>query len=102
MSRIVKYICDGCGKEIEKEPIRLQAEYVDAETGDFSMGPRGYYWENKKRDYCENCITQIIHFVNGPRRGMRESRQCRTRILKRRLRRWFHHPKKHQKKTDRQ
>lgn len=65
MSRSVKYICDGCGKEIKKNPIRLQAEYVDAETGDFSMGPRGYYWENEKKDYCENCITRVIHFVNG-------------------------------------
>lgn len=65
MSRSVKYICDGCGKEIKKNPIRLQAEYVDAETGDFSMDAKGYYWENEKKDYCENCITQIIHFVDG-------------------------------------
>lgn len=65
MSRRVKYICDGCGKEIEKNPIRLQAEHVDAETGDFSMGAKGYYWENGKKDYCENCMAQIIHFVDG-------------------------------------
>lgn len=65
MSRIVKYICDGCGKEIEKNPIRLQAEHVDAETGDFSMGAKGYYWENGKKDYCEDCMAQIIHFVDG-------------------------------------
>lgn len=65
MSRKVKYICDGCGKEIEKNPIRLQAEHVDAETGDFSMGAKGYYWENGKKDYCEDCMAQIIHFVDG-------------------------------------
>ena len=65
MSRIVKCICDGCGKEIEKDPIRVHAEHVDAETGDFITDDGGnYYWENRK-DYCENCATQIIQFIDG-------------------------------------
>lgn len=58
MSRIVRYMCDGCGKEIERDPVRVQAVQVDAETGEFSAA----HWENKN-DYCSYCVQQIIHFV---------------------------------------
>lgn len=66
MSRIIKGICDGCGKEIEKDPIRIHMEHVEVETGDFITDEGGnYYWENDRKDYCENCAKQIIQFVNG-------------------------------------
>lgn len=60
MSRIIRYMCDGCGKEIEKAPVRVQAVQVDAETGEFSAA----HWENKN-DYCSYCVQRIIYFVEG-------------------------------------
>ena len=38
MGRITKCICDGCGKEIEKDPIAIYADHVDAESRDFVGG----------------------------------------------------------------
>jgi len=60
MGRITKCICDGCGKEIEKNPIVIYTERVDAETGDFVGG----YWMDGK-DYCESCIRKVIEFVKN-------------------------------------
>lgn len=65
MSRITKCICDGCGREIEKNPIAIYVECVDVEIGDISMDPEGEpYWANGN-DYCENCIRQVIGFVEN-------------------------------------
>ena len=53
MGRITKCVCDGCGKEIEKNPIAIYAERVDVETGDLRTDPKDeYYWANGN-DYCE-------------------------------------------------
>lgn len=77
MSRIIKCICDGCGKEIVKEPIRIYAEHVDVETGDFITDDGGnYYWENQK-DYCESCAEQIIQFIDGlPAQNAESEKSC--------------------------
>ena len=60
MSRITKCICDGCGKEIEKDPIAIFADHVDAESMDFV----GVHWTDGK-DYCESCIRKVIEFVKN-------------------------------------
>lgn len=65
MSRITKCICDGCGMEIEKNPIAIYAERVDIETGELRTDPEGEpYWANGN-DYCESCIRQVIQFVEN-------------------------------------
>lgn len=64
MSRVTKCICDGCGNEIEKEPVQIFAEIVDVETGDHLMYP-GNHFHHDKKDYCTNCVQQIINFING-------------------------------------
>ena len=60
MGRITKCICDGCCKEIEKDPIAIYANRVDAEFRDFA----GEYWMDGK-DYCESCIMKVIEFVKN-------------------------------------
>lgn len=55
MGRITKCICDGCWKEIEKNPITIYAERVDVETGDLRIDTEDeLYWTGGK-DYCESC-----------------------------------------------
>ena len=64
MSRITKCICDGCGKEIEKDPIKIFAETVDVETGNHMTNPEDHFYHDGK-DYCRNCVQQIVYFING-------------------------------------
>ena len=65
MSRITKCICDGCGKEIEKNPIAIYAECVDVETGELRTDREDEpYWTGGK-DYCESCIRKVIEFVKN-------------------------------------
>ena len=65
MSRTTKCICDGCGREIEKNPIAIYAERVDVETGELRTDPEDEtYWANGN-DYCKNCIRQVIEFVEN-------------------------------------
>lgn len=62
MSRIMKCICDGCGKEIDGRAVQFHAVEVD-DSGDFITNDNGeYIWENKK-DYCRDCTQEIINFA---------------------------------------
>ncbi len=65
MSWITKRICDGCGKEIEKNPIAIYAKRADVETVELRTDPEDEtYWANGN-DYCENCIRRVIGFVEN-------------------------------------
>jgi hypothetical protein len=56
----MKYICDGCGKEIVVNPIAIFAEEIDRETEGIADC---YYVPDK--DFCEDCMKRIIHFIDG-------------------------------------
>lgn len=60
--RISKIVCDGCGKEIMGDPIKVFAEKVDRETGDFTTeGSAALYAPDK--DFCDECFNRIKSFI---------------------------------------
>lgn len=61
---MVKVICDKCGAEITKDPIRLNMTYVDVMTENIE-GPITSR-EQEKREYCENCAKAILRFAEKP------------------------------------
>ena len=58
--RISKIVCDGCGKEISGNPIKVFAERVERESGDFTEGGPIYAPE---MDFCDECLGRIKNFV---------------------------------------
>lgn len=58
---MVKVICDKCGAEITKDPIRLNMTYVDVMTGDIEDPITSK--EQRERDYCEVCAKAILNFA---------------------------------------
>lgn len=68
MKKIV-IICDRCGKEIKGYPMKLIAEYtqrVDEKVPDRKEMPdpiRKYIQEDCERDYCEDCMQEILDFA---------------------------------------
>lgn len=63
MSRVMKCICDGCGREIDGGPIQIYAERTDL-VGFLADSEDNPFWE-PGRDYCDSCMKQIINFVDG-------------------------------------
>lgn len=61
---MVKVICDKCGAEITKDPIRLNMTYVDVMTGDIEDPITSK--EQRERDYCELCAKAILNFAEKP------------------------------------
>ena len=61
---MVKVICDKCGAEITKDPIRLNMTYVDVMTGDIEDPIASK--EQRERDYCELCAKAILNFAEKP------------------------------------
>lgn len=59
--RISKIVCDGCGKEIHGNPIRVFAEKVK-DNGDFVDDGPVYASE---QDFCEGCLEQIKICINA-------------------------------------
>ena len=58
---MVKVICDKCGAEITKDPIRLNMTYVDVMTGDIEDPITSK--EQRERDYCELCARFILNYA---------------------------------------
>ena len=58
---MVKVICDKCGAEIKKDPIRLNMTYVDVMTGDIEDPITSR--EQRERDYCELCARSILDYA---------------------------------------
>ena len=58
---MVKVICDKCGAEITKDPIRLNMTYVDVMTGDIEDPITSK--EQWERDYCELCARSILNYA---------------------------------------
>ena len=58
---MVKVICDKCGAEITKDPIRLNMTYVDVMTGDIEDPITSK--EQRERDYCELCAKAVLNFA---------------------------------------
>lgn len=58
---MVKVICDKCGAEITKDPIRLNMTYVDVMTGDIEDPITSK--EQRERDYCELCARSILNYA---------------------------------------
>ena len=58
---MVKVICDKCGAEITKDPIRLNMTYVDVMTGDIEDPITSK--EQRERDYCEPCARSILNYA---------------------------------------
>lgn len=58
---MVKVICDKCGAEITKDPIRLNMTYVDVMTGDIEDPITSK--EQRERDYCELCARYILNYA---------------------------------------
>lgn len=61
---MVKVICDKCGAEITKDPIRLNMTYVDVMTGDIEDPITSK--EQRERDYCELCAKAVLNFAEKP------------------------------------
>ncbi len=63
-------ICDRCGKEIKGYPMKLIAEYterVDEKSPEKQVIPdalRKAIQEDCERDYCEECMLEIIDFAH--------------------------------------
>lgn len=55
-------VCDRCGTEITGFPIRVIAEKVDRETGDFQEEPFDSDG-HEDLDFCESCATKILAFA---------------------------------------
>ena len=58
---MVKVVCDKCGAEITKDPIRLNMTYVDVMTGDIEDPITSK--EQRERDYCELCARSILNYA---------------------------------------
>lgn len=58
---MVKVICDKCGAEITKDPIRLNMNYVDVATGEI-LEPKTTI-QQQERDYCELCARSILNYA---------------------------------------
>jgi hypothetical protein len=65
----MKYICDGCGKEIVVNPIVIYAEKVDRETGDFNADDASGFCYVPNKDFCDDCMKRIIHFIDELPKG---------------------------------
>ena len=61
---MVKVLCDKCGAEITKDPIRLNMTYVDVMTGDIEDPITSK--EQRERDYCELCAKAVLNFAEKP------------------------------------
>lgn len=61
---MVKVICDKCGVEITKDPIRLNMTYVDVMTGDIEDPITSK--EQRERDYCELCAKAVLNYAEKP------------------------------------
>ena len=60
--KIQKILCDGCGKEIEGNPIKLFLEKVDRETGDIITDDSAALYAPEK-DFCDECYERIKNFI---------------------------------------
>lgn len=60
--KIQKIVCDGCGKEIEGNPIILVLESVDRETGEFVADDSATLYAPEK-DFCDDCFKRIKNFI---------------------------------------
>lgn len=81
-------VCDRCGRLTENRGMKIAAEY---EKNEVEKLPRGYvipprlrklFVEEVERDYCEDCITEILEFahVNMSLEAFREEREYTEKV----------------------
>lgn len=67
--RTVVITCDRCGKKITGYPVKIIAEQVDRESGDFQPGLDKEFSKQSEsircRDFCEKCTCKIVRYALG-------------------------------------
>lgn len=74
--RTVVITCDRCGKKITGYPVKIIAEQVDRESGDFQQCLDKELSKQSEsircREFCEKCTGKIVRYALG---GMKENEE---------------------------
>lgn len=63
--RIVKLVCDRCGKEIKGNSVMIDFSFIDREADDLATQKVPGIDNQSEKDYCIECVAETLEFLNS-------------------------------------